>query len=96
MLNIALFGAPGAGKGTQSELLAERFNLVHLSTGEMLRQEIAEETEIGLYAKSIIARGELVSDEIIVQVIEDKIKMNPMPMDICLMVFQELWFKHIS
>jgi adenylate kinase len=77
MLNIALFGAPGAGKGTQSELLAERFNLVHLSSGEMLRQEIVEETEIGLYAKSIIARGELVSDEIIVQVIEDKIKMNP-------------------
>lgn len=77
MLNIALFGAPGAGKGTQSELLAKRYNLIHLSTGEMLRHEIAEETEIGLFAKSIIARGELVSDDIIVQIIEDKIKMNP-------------------
>ena len=77
MLNIAIFGAPGAGKGTQSKFLAERYNLVHLSTGDILRQEIVNETEIGIKAKSIIARGELVSDEIIVQIIEDKIKMNP-------------------
>ncbi len=77
MLNIAIFGAPGAGKGTQSKYLAERYNLVHLSTGDILRQEIANDTEIGIKAKSIIARGELVSDEIIVQIIEDKIKMNP-------------------
>lgn len=77
MLNIAIFGAPGAGKGTQSLLLAERYNLVHLSTGDILRQEIANDTEIGIKAKNIIARGELVSDEVIVQIIEDKIKMNP-------------------
>nr|MEE4266763.1 adenylate kinase [Candidatus Krumholzibacteria bacterium] len=77
MLNIALFGAPGAGKGTQSELLMKKHNLVYIATGDILRQEIAEGTELGLAAKSIIERGGLVSDEIIVQIIEKKITTNP-------------------
>ena len=77
MLNIALFGAPGAGKGTQSELLMKKHNLVYIATGDMLRQEIAAGSELGLAARSIIETGGLVSDEIIVQIIEKKIITNP-------------------
>jgi len=77
MLNIALFGAPGAGKGTQSELLMKKHNLVYIATGDILRQEIADGSELGLAAQSIIEAGGLVSDEIIVQIIEKKIITNP-------------------
>jgi len=77
MLNIALFGPPGAGKGTQSRLLIDRFNLFYLSTGDLLRKELAERTPLGMQAESIIASGGLVSDEIIVQIIEKTIKDNP-------------------
>jgi adenylate kinase len=73
MLNIALFGPPGAGKGTQSQLLIERYNLAYISTGDLLRQEIAEGTELGQLVKEIIAHGSLVSDEIMVELIEKKI-----------------------
>ncbi|MBU0489107.1 MAG: adenylate kinase [Bacteroidetes bacterium] len=77
MLNVALFGAPGAGKGTQSKHLLEKYNLMYISTGEILRQEIAENTLLGQGAKGYIERGQLVPDEIIVQIIEEKIEMNP-------------------
>ncbi len=77
MLNIALFGPPGAGKGTQAKHLAEKYNLTYLSTGDILRQEIADDTELGCQAKSIINKGGLVSDEIIVQIIEERIEMHP-------------------
>jgi adenylate kinase family enzyme len=77
MLNIALFGPPGAGKGTQSEFLVKEFNLFYISTGDLLRKEIAAETRLGLEARSIIASGGLVSDEIIVQVIEKTITEPP-------------------
>ncbi len=77
MLNIALFGPPGAGKGTQSEFLLKIFNLFYISTGDSLRKEIAEKTKLGLEAQSIIASGGLVSDEIIVQIIEKTITDNP-------------------
>jgi adenylate kinase len=76
MLNIALFGPPGAGKGTQSQLLIDKYNLAYISTGEILRKEIAEETVLGLKAKTRIERGELVDDEIIVQIIEGFIEAN--------------------
>jgi adenylate kinase len=76
MMNIALFGPPGAGKGTQSAFLIEEYKLFHISTGDLLRKELAEESELGLKAKNIIARGELVSDEIIVQIIEKTILDN--------------------
>jgi adenylate kinase len=77
MLNIALFGPPGAGKGTQSDFLVKKYKLFYISTGDLLRKEIANETKLGLEAKSIIASGGLVSDEIIVQIIEKTIKENP-------------------
>lgn len=76
MLNIALFGPPGAGKGTQSQLLIEKYSLAYISTGEILRKEIAAETILGLKAKTRIERGELVDDEIIVQIIEGFIEAN--------------------
>ena len=76
MLNIALFGPPGAGKGTQSALLMEKYNLSYIATGDILRQEIANKTALGLEAQEIIAQGGLVSDEIIVQIIEHKIKTD--------------------
>jgi adenylate kinase len=77
MLNIALFGPPGAGKGTQSEYLVKRFNLFYISTGDMLRRELAAGSKLGEAAREIIASGGLVSDEIIVQIIEKTITENP-------------------
>lgn len=77
MINIALFGPPGAGKGTQSAFLIEKYDLYYISTGDLLRKELAEESKLGLEAKEIIAAGKLVSDEIIVQILEKTIKENP-------------------
>lgn len=76
MLNIALFGPPGAGKGTQSEYLIKKYNLFYISTGDLLRNEIALDSPIGREVKSVIASGGLVSDEIIVQIIEKTITEN--------------------
>ncbi len=77
MLNIALFGPPGAGKGTQSEHLIKQYNLFYISTGDLLRKEIKNQTKLGKEAQSIISTGGLVSDEIIVQIIEKTITDNP-------------------
>jgi adenylate kinase len=73
MLNIVLFGAPGAGKGTQSDLLVERYHLNHISTGDLLRKEIAEQTALGLKIKHIMDAGNLVSDDIVVEMIDNAI-----------------------
>ncbi|RYY96714.1 MAG: adenylate kinase [Chitinophagaceae bacterium] len=70
MVNIILFGPPGSGKGTQSERLVEKFGLVHLSTGNLLRQEIADKTPLGIEAQSIMARGHLVPDEVVIAMID--------------------------
>lgn len=75
-LNIVLFGPPGAGKGTQSENLINKYGLVHLSTGDILRSEIARETELGLKAKEVMSRGELVSDAIVIDMIEAMLDAN--------------------
>lgn len=64
-MNLLIVGAPGAGKGTMSNFIVEKYHLVHISTGDMLRQEIKDDTEIGKLAKELIARGELVPDSII-------------------------------
>ena len=77
MLNLVLFGPPGAGKGTQSNLLIEKYNLIHLSTGDILRGEIAAGTVLGLKAKSIMDRGDLVSDEIVISMISSKLDNHP-------------------
>jgi adenylate kinase len=76
MLNIVLFGPPGSGKGTQSEKLIAKHNLVHLSTGDLLRSEIAIQSELGIKAKAIMDKGELVSDDIVIGMIRNKINKN--------------------
>ncbi len=76
MLNIVLFGPPGAGKGTQSEKLIDAYRLMHLSTGDILRNEIALKTESGLEAKKLMDKGLLVPDEVVIKMIEDKIDAN--------------------
>ena len=73
---IILFGLPGAGKGTQAERLVDKHNLMQLSTGDMLRDAIARGSDLGIKAKAIMDRGELVSDEIIISMISDKIQGN--------------------
>ena len=77
MINLVLFGPPGAGKGTQASFLAKEYQLIHLSTGDILREEIAENTEIGLKTKDLICRGELVPDEIVIELIRHKLDKNP-------------------
>ena len=69
MINIVIFGAPGAGKGTQAKLLAEKYDFLHISTGDLLRQEVALETPMGLRAKAIMNRGDLVGDDIVVSLL---------------------------
>ncbi len=73
MVNFLIFGPPGSGKGTQSVRLAEKFHLVHLSTGDMLRAEITAGTELGKKMGTIMSKGELVPDEIVIEMIAAKI-----------------------
>lgn len=73
MKNIIICGAPGSGKGTQSELIIKKFNLTHFSTGDLLRREIAEDTELGISANKFISAGQLVPDEMIIGVIAHKL-----------------------
>ncbi len=73
MVNFLIFGPPGSGKGTQSVMLAEKFNLLHLSTGDMLRAEITAGTELGKKMSLIMSKGELVPDEVVIEMIADKI-----------------------
>lgn len=77
MLNIVLFGPPGAGKGTQAYFLSQVYKLIHLSTGDLLRQEIAEGTPIGLAAKDLICKGELVPDSMVIDLIRGKLDEFP-------------------
>ncbi len=76
MLNLVLFGPPGAGKGTQSEKLIEKYQLVHLSTGDLLRSQIAAGTPLGLKAKQLMDQGVLVPDEVVIGMIESKLREN--------------------
>ncbi|MFC6998596.1 adenylate kinase [Rufibacter roseus] len=76
MLNLVLFGPPGAGKGTQSQKLIEKYGLIHLSTGDLLRSEISQGTELGLKAKKLMDEGLLVPDEVVIGMIESKIADN--------------------
>lgn len=76
MFNIVLFGPPGSGKGTQSAKLVEKYNFKHLSTGDLLRTEIANETPLGLEAKSIMDKGQLVPDEVVIGMISSAIETN--------------------
>jgi len=76
MLNLVLFGAPGSGKGTQSKKLIEKYQLIHLSTGDLLRSEIAQGTELGLEAKKLMDDGKLVPDAVVNGMISNKLDAN--------------------
>jgi adenylate kinase len=77
MFNLILFGPPGSGKGTQSERLISRYGLKHLSTGDLLRSEIAGQTPLGLAAKSFMDKGQLVPDEVVIEMISSALDNNP-------------------
>ena len=77
MFNLILFGPPGSGKGTQSEKLIEKYGLIHLSTGNLLREEIVNQTKLGLEAKSYMDQGQLVPDEVVIGMIRSALESNP-------------------
>ena len=77
MINIVLFGKPGAGKGTQADFLKHKYNLVHLSTGDIFRFNIKNDTELGKLAKSYIDNGDLVPDEVTINMLQDEVEKNP-------------------
>ena len=77
MFNSILFGPPGSGKGTQSEKLIEKYGLKHLSTGDLLRSEIAAQTPLGLEAKKLMDKGQLVPDEVVIGMISTALDTNP-------------------
>lgn len=79
MLNIVLFGPPGAGKGTQSERLIEKYGLIHLSTGDIFRANIKGETELGRLAKSFMDKGMLVPDEVTINMLRTEVKKYQQP-----------------
>jgi len=78
MFNLILFGPPGSGKGTQSERLIAKYGLKHLSTGDLLRSEIAGQSPLGLAAKSFMDKGQLVPDEVVIEMISSALDNNPM------------------
>lgn len=77
MFNLILFGPPGSGKGTQSEKLIEKYGLIHLSTGDLLRKEINNATQLGLEAKAFMDKGQLVPDEVVIGMIDHALDANP-------------------
>ena len=77
MFNLILFGPPGSGKGTQSEKLITKYGFKHISTGDLLRSEIANKTELGLKAKSFMDEGKLVPDEVVIGMVDNVIMNNP-------------------
>ena len=77
MFNIILFGPPGSGKGTQSEKLIDKYGLIHLSTGNLLREEISNKTKLGLEARAFMDNGQLVPDSVVIGMIRSAIEHNP-------------------
>ncbi len=77
MKNFVLFGKPGSGKGTQAEHISEEYKLYHISTGDLFRRNISQNTKLGLLAKSYMEKGELVPDEVTIQMLENEINENP-------------------
>ena len=77
MLNIVLFGPPGAGKGTQSELILKKYSLIHISTGDLFRKHLKEGTDLGRKAQSFMDAGNLVPDEVVIGMVKDKLEETP-------------------
>ncbi|MGB0805475.1 MAG: adenylate kinase [Salibacteraceae bacterium] len=77
MINLVLFGPPGAGKGTQAVNLVEKYNLYHLSTGDVFRYNISQKTDLGMLAKSFMDKGELVPDEVTIKMLKSEVEKQP-------------------
>jgi adenylate kinase len=74
MINIVLFGKPGAGKGTQADFLKEKYNLTHLSTGDIFRYHIKNETSLGQLARTYMDKGDLVPDQVTIQMLQSEVE----------------------
>lgn len=79
MFNVVIFGAPGSGKGTQSERIISEYGLFHISTGDVLREQIAKGTELGKIADSYISKGQLIPDELMIDILSQVLDANPKP-----------------
>ena len=77
MINLILFGKPGSGKGTQAEFVKIKYNLIHISTGDLFRYNISNNTDLGLLAKSYMDKGDLVPDEVTIKMLEAEVKKHP-------------------
>ena len=84
MINIVLFGKPGAGKGTQAEFLKIKYNLIHISTGDLFRNNITEKTTLGILAKSYMDKGNLVPDQVTIDMLEAEVDKNPQACPHCM------------
>lgn len=93
MINLILLGLPGAGKGTASESIVDKYHLAHISTGDMFREAMANETPVGLEAKSYIDKGNLVPDEVTAKLVEERLKQPDTKNGFILDGFQEPLFK---
>lgn len=77
MINIVLFGKPGAGKGTQAEFLKEKYNLIHISTGDVFRYNLKNNTDLGQLARAFMDNGDLVPDELTIKMLQDEVEKHP-------------------
>ena len=92
-MKIILLGPPGAGKGTQAKSISNKYSIPHISTGDIFRKNISENTPLGIEAKKYMDKGHLVPDEVTINIVKDRLNRMIVIMDFYLMVFQELWFK---
>ena len=76
MINLVLFGPPGAGKGTQSAKLIDKYQLIHISTGDLFRKHLKEGTALGKLAQEYMSKGNLVPDQVVIDMVEDKIRSS--------------------
>ena len=77
MINLILFGKPGSGKGTQAEFIKKKYDLIHISTGDVFRYNISKQTDLGLLAKSYMEKGDLVPDNVTIQMLEAEVNKTP-------------------
>ncbi len=95
MINIVLFGKPGAGKGTQAEFLKNQYELVHISTGDIFRSNIKNATDLGKLAQSFMDKGDLVPDSVTIKMLEAEVEKTQQPKDLFLTVSQELQLRQM-
>ena len=89
MINLVLFGKPGSGKGTQGEFLKSKYQLFHISTGDLFRHHISNQTALGKLAQSYIDKGDLVPDQLTIDMLKDSVENNPEAKGLFLTVFPE-------